>query len=182
TECKPRYWEPAEGGVASVRERREPQAFPQRVLQRVEAVVGSGAAGHEGDRVAALGAHAAVASAQSPHPVAVHVDGEAEAPLGVEAEHLVRAGELRGDRFGEYPGAEQGARVQCLVEARYRGRRSVAVDGGDLRGPPGRAVDHGAVLRAGRVGDGPLVQWRAAGRVGGPERVVQSGQVYRPGL
>src|SRR5215467_1004319 len=49
-------------------------------LQRVEPVVGSGAAGHEPDRVAARHARAAIAAAQPAHPVAVVVDGEPEAP------------------------------------------------------------------------------------------------------
>jgi hypothetical protein len=45
----------------------------------------------------------------------------------------------------------------------------------------GGAVDHGAVLRAGGVGHGQPVQGRPAGCVTRSERVVQAGQVHRPG-
>jgi len=142
----------------------------------------SGAAGHEADRVAACRAGAPVASAQPAHPVAVLVDPEAEAPRGVVPEDPVWARALRGDRFGEHPGAQQAARGQGVVEAGHRRRGSVTVDGGNLGRPPGGAVDHRAVKRPGRVGDGLLVQRRTARRGGRAERVVQAGQVHRPGL
>ena len=97
-------------------------------------------------------------------------------------EHQVRAGALRGDRFGEHPGAEQAARGQDVIEPGQRPGGSVAVDGRDLRGPPGGAVDHRGVLRPGRVGDGPPVQVGPPGRDVRPEGVVETGEVYRPGL
>ena len=77
------------------------------------------AAGHEADRVAAGRARAAIASAQPAHPVAVVVDPEAEPPCVVFPAHPV-GGTLRGDRFGEHPGAQQAARRKGVIKARHR--------------------------------------------------------------